>query len=159
MDDYKITPAIDALDEARKILLEYVDTEYVHMLGVNLEFQHIEDELQHPEMFYPFESGGLYLIYWQNDLAGCVAFRRMDEKSCEIKRLYVRKQFRGHKLGEKALEYVLEEARNKQYQIAYCDTLASKNTAVKLYKAMGFIEIEPYYMNPLADVIYLRKVL
>ena len=157
MDEYKITSAINAIDEAKELLREYVDIEYVDMLGLSLAFQHIQEELDNPLAFYPYEHGGLYLIYWHNELAGCIALRRMNENNCEIKRLYVRKQFRGHKLGEKALDYILNEAIRMGYDTAYCDTLVSKGTAVKLYKKMGFVEVEPYYMNPLPDVIYLRK--
>ena len=157
MDDYRITSAGNAIDDAKALLQEYIDIEYTDMLGLSLDFQHIQDELANPLAVYPHEHGGLHLIYWQNELSGCIALRRMDAESCEIKRLYVRKQFRGHKLGTKALQYILEEAKQKGYQTAYCDTLASKVTAIRLYKQMGFEEIEPYYMNPLPDVIYLRK--
>jgi putative acetyltransferase len=159
MAEYQIKAAYDNLDEASALLQEYVETEYIQMLGVALEFQQINEELENPQDKYAQDTGGLYLIYWHDEAAGCIAFRRLDATTCEIKRLYVRKQFRGHQLGEKALLHVLNEAKHKGYRIAYCDTLSSKKTAIALYKKIGFTETTPYYQNPLPDVLYLMKIL
>ena len=157
MSELRILPAYERLPEIKALLQEYVETEYTRMLGVDLAFQHIQEELENPQVVYPQPGSGLYLIYWQDELAGCVAFRRLSDAACEIKRLYVRKACRGHNLGEKALLFVLSAAEQQGYRTAYCDTLASKTTAVNLYKRLGFTECEAYYPNPLADVLYLKK--
>ena len=157
MPEFRILPAYEHLQEIKSLLQEYVAVEYTRMLGVDLAFQHIQEELDAPQQVYPQAGGGLYLIYWQDEPAGCVAFRRLNDVACEIKRLYVRKTYRGHRLGEQALLHVLAAARQQGYQTAYCDTLTSKTSAITLYKRLGFTECEAYYPNPLPDVLYLKK--
>lgn len=159
MSEYRITAAYDHIDEVKKLFQEYVTKEIVLKLGVDLEFQHFEEELENLQNKYPKETGGLYLIYWHEEIAGCIAFHKMDQESCEIKRLYVREPYRGHKLGEKAMSYVLKEARKKGYRFACFDTLPTMTNAIALYHKMGFVETGPYYHNPVPGALYFKKKL
>ncbi len=159
MCDLRIVPAYDRIGEIKEIFREYVEKECVANFGIELEFQNITEELENPQKKYDEMTGGLYLVLWKSGAAGCIAFQKMDQTRCEIKRLYIRQEYRGNKLGERAMEFVLEEARKKNYKEAYCDTLSRMASAVALYNKLGFVEIEPYYQNPFPDALFLKKVL
>ncbi len=157
MSETLIISANDHLDDIRTLFQEYINVEYTGKRGVSLSFQNVDAELENLPGEYIEPSGGLFLIYWLGNLAGCVAFRKLDQTSCEIKRLYIRESFRGHKLGQKILLHLLSEAKNCKYRYAYCDTLSSMTEAITLYRKLGFSDAEPYYNNPLAGARYFKK--
>lgn len=142
--DAVIMPAYDALDQIR-ILFE----EYTKWLGINLEFQHYEDEINGLPGKYGAPEGGLYLLYYGEMAAGCGAFRKLDGQTCEFKRLYIRPQFRGHHLGTVLMKRLMDDARAAGYSKGRLDTLSTMDSAVGLYGKMGFVRISPYYENPL----------
>ncbi len=146
-----IIPAYDEI-EGIKILF----AEYTQMLGVNLDFQDYEKELQQLPGKYALPDGRLYIAYAENKASGCIALRRIDDAICEMKRLYVRPEFRGHKIGQMLVGQIVEDAKKLKYDYMVLDTLATLENAVILYKKLGFYEIEPYYQNPLDNVIYMR---
>lgn len=151
MQNYKIKLAYDELDNVKQLFREYET-----FLGVNLEFQQYEDEINGLPGKYALPDGRIYVIYYQDKLAGCIALRRYDEESCEIKRLFVRPEFRGKKLGKILMETIIEMAKEQNYKFALLDTLSKLESAVAVYKKMGFVEVEAYYENPLEDVLYFR---
>lgn len=159
MAEWQIISAQEHIHEIRMLFEEYITEECVIKRGINLEFQHVESELEHLPGKYSEPEGGLFLLYWQGNPAGCAAFRKMDNESCELKRLYIRRQFRGLKLGGKLLSHLLKKAKEKGYLYAYCDTLSSMTEAVSAYRKMSFSETKPYYRNPLQEVLYFKKVL
>ncbi len=147
----KIRLAYDDIDTIR-ILFE----EYTHMLGVNLDFQNYEQELEHLPGKYALPGGRLYLAYAEGNLAGCVALRRIDDETCEAKRLYVRPEFRKLKMGKMLMEQIIRDAAELQYSYMLLDTLATMDSAKSLYYKLGFYETGPYYENPLENVTYMR---
>ncbi|WP_295274976.1 GNAT family N-acetyltransferase [Veillonella sp.] len=76
-----------------------------------------------------------------------------------MKRLYVRPEGRGHALGDYLIESIMDHAKASGYKEMVLDTIELLQTAIHLYKKHGFVECEPYYYNPMADVIYMRKEL
>jgi len=148
---YEIKLAYDRLDE-----VETLFREYHKMLGVDLCFQNYEEELANLPGKYTLPDGRLYVIYLEEKLAGCIALRRFDSTRCEMKRLFVRPQFRGLKLGQILAERIIQDAKKIGYEAMVLDTLASLESAVYMYRKMGFEEVEPYYDNPLKDVIYFE---
>ncbi len=148
---YEIKPAYDRLDEVITLFREYHK-----MLGVDLNFQDFEKELKTLPGKYTTPDGRLYVIYLEGKLAGCIALRRYDETRCEMKRLFVRPQFRGLRLGQILAEKIIQDAKGIGYEEMILDTLASLESAVYMYRKMGFEEVEPYYDNPLDDVIYFK---
>ena len=76
--------------------------------------------------------------------------------ACEMKRLYVRRAFRGQGIGRILVETILEQARLAEYSSLLLDTLSDMETAHALYADLGFIEIPPNHHNPLAGFHYLR---
>jgi ribosomal protein S18 acetylase RimI-like enzyme len=89
--------------------------------------------------------------------AGCIALRKLEESVCEMKRLYVRNEFRNLGLGKMLIEKLIEEARLIGYEKMRLDTLPDQmGKAVKIYKSRGFVEIAPYYENPYGETLFLE---
>lgn len=130
---------------------------YQRELGVDLCFQGFEGELASLPEPYDEPAGSLYLA-WENDLPiGCVAFKPLGDRVCELKRLYVRPESRRTGAGRRLTEVAIDDARRKGYRTMRLDTLERLQSALRLYHELGFVEIEPYYDNPLAEkVIYME---
>lgn len=149
--NYEIINALDHIDEVKTLF-----NEYHKMLGVNLCFQNYDDEMNTLPGKYSFPDGRLYLIYCDWQLAGCIALRRHDENRCEMKRLFIRPQFRRLHLGQLLVEKIIQDAKSIGYHEMLLDTLSTLESAVNLYRKMAFEEIPPYYANPLQDVLYFK---
>lgn len=134
--------------------------EYAAWLEVDLCFQSFEKELAELPGRYASPKGRLLLALSDERLAGCIALREIDEGICEMKRLYVRPEFRGQGIGRKLTNLLIEEARAIGYTRMRLDTLPSKmGEAAAVYRSFGFTEIEPYYHNPYDGVVYMELVL
>jgi ribosomal protein S18 acetylase RimI-like enzyme len=129
----------------RGLLREYADT-----LDVDLAFQDFDSELADPLGFYE-------LVLLADE--GCVALRRIDERTCEMKRLYVRPEARGSGLGRQLAQTVIEEARVRGYRRMLLDTLPSMAAAKALYLSLGFRDTEPYRHNPVPGATFLELAL
>ena len=129
--------------------------EYVDGLGVDLSFQDVEAELAGLPGRYAAPSGRLLLAWRGDEAIGCVALRALDGGDCEMKRLYVRPQGRGLKLGRALAERIVAEARAADYARIRLDTLPSMGTAQALYGALGFVPTEPYGFNPIPGTRFL----
>lgn len=137
--------------------------EYARSLSVNLDFQDFECELASLPGEYAPPRGALLLAWVDEAVAGCCALRPMDTadyaNAAEMKRLYVRKAFRGLGLGRQLTEAILDEARRSGYSCVLLDTLDDMEAARALYEDLGFEEIPPYYHNPYAGAHYLKVAL
>ena len=137
--------------------------EYESELDENICFQSFEEELNDPLIKYGQPSGLLILAYWKNEpdsyrVAGCIAMTAMKEKGvCELKRLYVRPQFRKNKIGKELVEKIIEVAKKKNYSSMRLDTLSKLQPAISIYEKFGFKNISAYYDNPLDGVVYMEK--
>jgi GNAT superfamily N-acetyltransferase len=143
------------IEHARKLFREYEA-----WLDVDLCFQSFEEELENLPGKYSAPEGGLFLAAVDGKVAGCIAFRKIDDKTCEMKRLFVREDFRGFGLGGKLIEKFFEKARDAGYLSVLLDTLADKMpSAIRLYKSFGFTETKPYYQTPLRETIFMQYYL
>ena len=138
-------------------------SEYTEMLIKNdesfkeyLDIQNYDEEMEHLEMKYGRPYGRLYLIYCDEKLAGCVGLRKIDNQNCEMKRLYIRPEFRGKKLGNIWVERIIEDAKKIGYSYMLLDTLPFLQNAIHIYKKFGFYEIESYNDSPMDTSIYMR---
>ena len=153
-----IIPAYDHPSEVAELFAEYtkmlidgdpVFKEYLAIQNYDQEILHLEDKYGMPE-------GRLYLAYLNEELVGCIGLRKMDEVSCEMKRLYIRKSFRGSGLGKILVEKIIQDAKEIGYKQMLLDTLPFLPEAIGLYKKFGFWEISCYNDSPMEDAIYMK---
>ena len=134
--------------------------EYEKELDEDICFQSFEAELKDPLKKYGLPDGDLMLAYWDDEVAGCIALTKMKEAgACEMKRLYVKPQFRKNKIGRVLIEELFNAAKERNYQKMRLDTFLKLEAAVHLYKQYGFENISAYYDNPLPGVVYMEKEL
>ncbi len=140
------------IEQARELFKEYAA-----WLDVDLCFQSFEKELAElPGDYFP-PDGRLFLLFDGTQLAGCVALRKIDEGVCEMKRLFLRAEFRGKGLGRFLVEAAIRAAKEIGYECMRLDTLALQmGDAIALYRSMGFREIEPYYQNPVPGAKFME---
>ena len=145
----------DELDAVRAIFQEYAE-----QLGVDLCFQSFDQELAGLPGEYAAPRGALLLALVDGELAGCCALRPLDSSdyanASEMKRLFVRKAFRGFGLGRQLAEAALDAARAAGYACVLLDTLDDMEAARALYVELGFVDIPPYYHNPIPGAHYLK---
>lgn len=151
-----VTPSSpQELEAVREIFREYAES-----LGIDLCFQNFEDELAQLPGEYAPPRGQLTLAMVDGAVAGCCALRPLDgtdyPNASEMKRLFVRKAFRGFGLGRELAEAILDTARQAGYGCVLLDTLDDMESARALYTDLGFEEIPPYYHNPIAGAHYLK---
>jgi ribosomal protein S18 acetylase RimI-like enzyme len=131
--------------------------EYIGQVGVDLSFQDVDAELAHLPGKYAPPRGVILLARDAAGLAvGCVALRPWSlPQVCEIKRLYVRPEARGGALGRRLAEAVIAWAGDAGYERMLLDTLPSMQAARRLYAALGFRPVAPYYENPVPGTAYM----
>jgi len=146
------TVSPEHVDEARKLFLEYGES-----LGFSLCFQSFDKEVAGLPGDYSPPDGRLLLAEHEGKVAGCVALHKLSDGVCEMKRLYVRPEFRGKALGRALTERVIAEARAAGYLQMRLDTIVGKmDSAIALYRELGFREIPPYRENPIPGAIYME---
>lgn len=131
--------------------------EYEAWLGLDLCFQNFEKELAELPGQYAPPAGRLLLAFEADQLAGCVALRRLSDGICEMKRLFLRPAFQGTGLGRELINSILDEARTIGYERMRLDTLPDHMAkAIALYRSLGFKDIEPYYNNPVPGALFMQ---
>lgn len=157
-----IVPSLEILAPQGPVELDAVRAifrDYAASLDIDLAFQHFDLELDSLPGEYASPRGALRLARVDGSVAGCCALRPLDTvdypNACEMKRLYVRPAFRGLGLGRQLAESVMEAARLNAYSHVLLDTLDDMEAARSLYIDLGFVEIPPYYHNPIAGAHYL----
>ncbi|MEP6825883.1 MAG: GNAT family N-acetyltransferase [Ramlibacter sp.] len=155
----KIRLSTPASGEELAALREII-AEYAQGLGIDLCFQQFDQELLELPGEYAAPRGALLLATVDGAVAGCCALRPLDAadypNAAEMKRLYVRRAFRGLGLGRQLAEAILDAARQSGYACVLLDTLDDMEAARALYEELGFHDIPPYYHNPIAGAHYLK---
>ncbi len=136
---------------AKKLFIEYANN-----LGVDLNFQNFQEELDKFPGYYSPPEGCIYLAYYGKKLAGCVALRKIKNDICEMKRLYIRLKFRGESIGKTLATMIIRKSREIGYKYMRLDTLPFMKEAITLYLALGFKEINPYRYNPFENAKFFE---
>ena len=145
----------DYIEEVKGLIIEYLKR-----LGRDLSFQNVDEELSDPAKKYTAPEGELLVAVNDNDeVIGMVAYHRHNDERCEMKRLYVKPETRGQHVGDVLVSEIVSHARDAGYKEMVLDTIVPLKAAISLYKKNGFEECEPYYNNPMDDVIYMKKEL
>jgi len=143
------------VQEARQLF-----EDYAAWLGFSLCFQNFDKELAELPGDYSPPNGRLLLAVENHQVAGCVGLRKIGEGTGEMKRLYVRPEFRGKGLGRRLTETIIEAARELGYQRLRLDTLPGKmDQAIAMYRSLGFEDIERYYNNPYEEAAFMELAL
>jgi len=138
--------------QARELFLEYAQS-----LGFSLCFQNFDKELANLPGDYAPPDGRLLLADYDGQIAGCVALHKLENRVCEMKRLYLRAPFRGKGLGRVLADRIIAEARQIGHQRMRLDTVEPvMKDAVAMYRRIGFQEIAPYCENPIAGALYME---
>lgn len=142
----------DHIETARTLFEEYAAS-----LGFSLCFQNFDQELKNLPGDYAPPSGRLLLATEDDQLAGCIALRKLEPRVCEMKRLFVRPAHRATGLGRALVGSIIDEARKLGYTHMRLDTIPGKmDKAIALYQSIGFVEIEPYCKNPVEGAKFME---
>jgi putative acetyltransferase len=133
--------------------------EYSKGLGIDLCFQHFEEELKSLPMMYGRPEGILFLIRINDDAVACTGVRNIGANVAELKRMYVREAYRKTGMAQSLLNASLAFAKEAGYEKIRLDTLNTMLPAIALYEKNGFRKIPAYYFNPEPTAVYFEKVL
>ena len=137
--------------------------DYANSLDFDLDFQGFEEELAALPGAYAQPSGLMLLALVDGAVAGCGAFRPLPDadyaNACEMKRLFVRPAFRRFGLGRMLAQQLMDRATEAGYSSMLLDTLDDMEAARGLYESLGFVDVPPFYFNPIPGAHYLKAEL
>ncbi len=148
---YAKAKSADQFEQVKALFLEYAES-----LEFSLGFQDFEEEMADMPGEYAPPDGCILMAYSGENIAGCVALRKLEDDICEMKRLYVRPGFRDLGIGESLSEKIIDEARRIGYKKMRLDTLPSMKEAVSIYEDLGFEVILPYRFNPFDGALFME---
>ena len=154
----EIVLGYDHADEVLKLFGEYMDMllEGDPTFAEYLTIQNYDAELRDLTYKYGLPNGRLYLAYWDGELAGSIALRKIDEENCELKRMYIKPEFRKRGIAVTLVKQLIADAREIGYRYLLLDTLPFLQVAIRMYKNLGFYEIERYNDSPMDTSIYMK---
>jgi len=154
----KLVRAYEYPDQVKELFTEYMnmliegDSTFVTYMAQ----QNYDDELAHLDVKYREPENRLYLLYVDNQLAGSIGMLKFDDRSCELKRLYLKQEFRGRGLGDFLVSKIIADARDAGYEYMLLDTMPFLPKAYQLYKKHGFYDIPKYRESPIDVAYYMR---
>ena len=130
--------------------------EYKNSLDVPLDFEDIDNELDHLRDYYGPPTGVIVLVKEEDEFLGCICVRNLGNHTAEIKRMYVRSGNRGTGYGRKLLRKAMDEAKGLGYRFIRLDTIPTMESAIHLFKSEGFYDIEGYTYNPILGARFME---
>ncbi len=156
--DLEFVLAYDMHDEIKKLFDAYTRMLVENEPGFDyyLGLQNYDDEVKDLRSKYGLPGGRLYIAIFKGRVAGCIALRKFDEENCEMKRLYVKPDFRDKGIGRKLIDKLIEDGKEIGYKYMLLDTLPSLNIALSLYESYGFKVVPPHSHSPIENSIFMR---
>lgn len=151
MIEIKFVETDEQINEIRQLFKEYERS-----LGFELHFQDFDKEFTNLPGEYALPDGCLLLTTYKGKIAGCVALKKIDEQICEMKRMYVRPEYRRKGIGRAMAVRIIEFARSHGYEYMRLDTIDTMTAAISLYRSLGFDNIKPYRYNPIKGASYME---
>jgi GNAT superfamily N-acetyltransferase len=148
--------SLDVATEEQLPLIRQMFRDYERELDIDLCFQGFEEELASLPGKYGPPRGVLLVASVGEEVAGCGAIRDLGDGICELKRIYVRPEYRGRNIGKSISSALLDRAAALGYHTAKLDTLSKLKPAIKLYQDLGFQVTEPYNFNAGHDIVYME---
>jgi len=133
--------------------------EYLATLGIDLTYMNLPQEFSTLAEKYAAPEGAFILALDGETVIGCAGVRKIDNEAAELKRVYVKDDYRGYKIGISLIKKGLENARELGYNKIRLDVIPTLVKAKKLYQSLGFYEIAPYFENPVPGTVYMEKEL
>lgn len=137
--------------------------EYTRMLVENdesfaeyLKVQNYDSELDDLQGKYGLPDGRLYIVKVEDSIAGCIGLKKIDDERCEMKRLYVRPEFRGKHLANILVQKIIDDAKEIGYKSMLLDTLPFLEEAIHIYSKFGFCETACYNDSPVETSIFME---
>ncbi|MHC4743382.1 MAG: GNAT family N-acetyltransferase [Planctomycetota bacterium] len=153
MTSLNIIPARteEHIEAAKQLFIEYQNC-----LEFDLDFQNFDQELAALPGEYAPPAGCILFAEYKGDIRGCIALRDLGDGICEMKRLYVRPEYRGLGIGRRLAEAVIDAAKKLDYRSMRLDFVSPRPAAQQLYKSLGFKEIEPYESVPVEGALFME---
>ncbi len=133
--------------------------EYLKWIDNDLSFQQVDEELAGFPKKYEEPDGSFFIAKDGKNVIGCIGLKKIQSGICEMKRLFVKDEYKGRGLGKELIKTLIEEAKKKGYSKMRLDTLSKMKSAQRLYKEFGFYEIEQYVVNPIEGAVFMEKIL
>jgi len=149
---FKIAETLQDFEQGASLFQQYAE-----FIGFDLSFQNFDEELNTIDKQYSKPVGSLIIAYDGEKAVACVALRRWDTETAELKRMFVLQEYQGHKIGLRLLEQILGVAQKLGYKKVRLDTISTMEAALKLYRSFGFYEIPAYRFNPIKETVYMEK--
>jgi len=141
----------EELEIIKELFVEYADS-----LGFDLDFQDFKQELANLCGDYAPPKGCLLVAKYKGQIAGCVGLKQFSDDICEMKRLYIRPEFRGLGIGRVLAEAIIEQARKIGYTLVRLDTVPTMKVARALYQSLDFKQISQYRYNPIEGAEFME---
>lgn|SRR5574337_873071 len=151
---FRIATNHSEFDDAKALFQEYANS-----LQIDLAYQDFSKELKSIDIQYNEPRGLLILAYDNGKAVGCAGVRKFDNKIAELKRMFVKEDYRGHKIAQQMLTMAIAKAKEFGYRKIRLDTIPSMKQAQSLYRANGFYEISSYRFSPVEGTIFMEKSL
>jgi len=147
---------LEAESKEQMKIARMIFEEYSNYVNIDLEFQNFKKEINTLHEIYNHPYDCILIAYFNENLVGCGALRKFDEEICEMKRLYVKPEFRGRGFGKSLAKTIIDKAIKIGYKSMRLDTLPFMKEAISLYKSLGFKEMKPYRYNPFKDAKFFE---
>jgi len=107
-----------------------------------------------------FKRGGMFYVLEEKDgsIIGAYGLYLLDKTTCELRKMYLHRSYRGKGLGKLLLEEALSKARQIGFKRMTLETASVLKEAINLYKSYGFIEYTPEHLSSRCDQAYMLEL-